>query len=84
MRVCLDTNVYSALLRGDDGVRRCLEEAADVTIPTIVLGELHADFALGACRRRNSAELAEFLALPGIRVVAPDADTAERYGALVA
>jgi predicted nucleic acid-binding protein len=48
MRLCLDTNAYSALMRNRSGIQHCLEEAELIHIPTIVLGELHAGFNLGS------------------------------------
>ena len=83
MRVCLDTNAYSALMRHRTGLRRCLEEAELIYVPTIVLGELYAGFCLGPRYAENCRELEIFLELPGVRTIPPDQGVAERYGYLV-
>lgn len=81
--VCLDTSAYSRLQRGHPALRERLETADEVWVPATVLGELHAGFFLGSKRNQNARELEEFLAQPGIRVVAVTESVAERYGAIV-
>ena len=81
--VCIDTSAYSRLMRGEDALRNRLEMADEVLVPATVLGELHAGFCMGTRREENVASLGDFLAQPGIRVVAVTEDTAERYGAVV-
>ena len=61
MRVCLDTNAYSRLMRNQAGLQRCLEEAEIIHVPTIVLGELYAGFCLGSRYEDNCRELEAFL-----------------------
>jgi predicted nucleic acid-binding protein len=83
MRVCLDTNAFSRLMRGHDPLTQLLESADEVLIPATVLGELHAGFEMGSRREENRRQLGEFLALPGVETVAVTPDVAERYGLLV-
>jgi predicted nucleic acid-binding protein len=83
MRVCLDTNAFSRLMRGHDPLTQLLESADEVLIPATVLGELHAGFEMGSRREENRRQLGEFLALPGVETVAVTHDVAERYGLLV-
>jgi len=83
MRLCLDTNAYSRLMRGHDPLTQLLESADDILIPATVLGELHAGFEMGSRREANRRQFAEFLALPGVETVAVTPDVAERYGLLV-
>ena len=83
MRVCLDTNAYSMLMRHRAGLQRCLEEAELIHVPVIVLGELYAGFCLGSRCAENSSDLEAFLQLPGVRITPPDEEVAERYGYLV-
>ena len=83
MRVCLDTNAFSRLMRGHDPLTQLLESADEVLIPATVLGELHAGFEMGSRREANRRQLGEFLALPGVETVAVTPDVAERYGLLV-
>lgn len=83
MRLCLDTNAYSALMRHRAGLQRYLEEAELIHLPTIVLGELYAGFCLGSRYAENCSDLEVFLELPGVRITPPDQGVAERYGYLV-
>ena len=83
MRVCMDTNAYSRLMGGHAPVARLLEPASEVLVPATVLGELHAGFERGVRRDVNRRQLAEFLALPGVDLIAVTAGIAERYGILV-
>jgi tRNA(fMet)-specific endonuclease VapC len=55
-----------------------------VLVPTVVLGELYAGFELGSRAAENATALQELLAEPFVRVIAPSADVARRYGLLVA
>jgi len=84
MKICLDTNGYSAYMKGDPAVRSALEEADAVLVPSVVIGELCAGFAAGTRYRRNLDELKEFLDAPGIEEAHTSFAVAERYGMLVA
>ena len=83
MRICLDTNAYSAFKRGDAGIVDLVETADEVAVPSVVLGELFAGFRMGSRVRRNVAELEEFLRRPGVSVATVTKAVAERYGMLV-
>ena len=83
MRICLDTNAYSAFKRGDADIIDLVETADEVAVPSIVLGELFAGFRIGSRARRNSAELDDFLHRPGVSVAGVTGAVAERYGMLV-
>lgn len=84
MKLCLDTNAYSRLMRGHAPLRDLLETAEQVLIPATVLGELHAGFAQGSRAKTNQQQLRDFLSEPGVEILPIDADIAERYGLLVA
>lgn len=84
MRMLIDTNAYSELARGNGHVRLLVENAAEIIMPAIVLGELHAGFALGSQTPENNRRLGEFLKLPGVRIFPVDHPIAERYGDLIA
>ena len=79
----LDTSAYSAYLRGHDELRSRLQQLDRIVVTPIVLGELNAGFRAGSKRKKNEAELRRFLASPRVEVVPVDAETAERYGAIV-
>ena len=83
MKICLDTNAYSAFKRGDADVIDLVEAADEIAIPSIVLGELFAGFRMGSRARRNVVELEDFLRRPGVTVAAVTKAAAERYGTLV-
>jgi tRNA(fMet)-specific endonuclease VapC len=79
MRLCIDTNIYSALISGNKRIQDLLQKAACIIIPTIVLGELYAGFQGGTRHHKNISELEEFLLEPGVEVVAADHAVARRY-----
>ena len=83
MDLCLDTNAYSTLNRGRDRLTAVLERADRVYVPITVLGELFAGFRLGTRYDDNVAELDAFLGRPGVGIVAPNREVAERYGVIV-
>ena len=83
MKLCIDTNIYSAFKRGNQDVVDLLEKTEEVLIPAIVLGELYAGFNLGRHMKKNLSELYEFLKIPGIYVVEIDDRVAERYGNII-
>jgi tRNA(fMet)-specific endonuclease VapC len=82
-RILLDTSAYSGILRGDPRLARAMQEADEIAINAIVLGELKAGFRRGRHRERNEQELAEFLASPRARVFALDEETADRYAVIL-
>lgn len=83
-RVVLDTSAYSQLRRGHEGILDAIADAAVVLVPTTVLGELHAGFALGSRRTDNERVLDDFLGEPFVAVLPVSADVARRYGEIYA
>jgi tRNA(fMet)-specific endonuclease VapC len=83
LRVCIDTNVYSAFKKGEPNTIELLEKADEVLIPSVVLGELYAGFYLGKRLKKNLKELDEFLKYPGIDVININSSIAERHGILI-
>jgi tRNA(fMet)-specific endonuclease VapC len=82
-RILLDTSAYSAFMRGHDDIRAILQEAEQITVTPVVLGELYAGFARGRHRRKNERELHLFLSSARVRLVGIDDETAERYAVIV-
>jgi tRNA(fMet)-specific endonuclease VapC len=83
-RILLDTSAYSALLRGHQAeTLRQVQEAEEILVNPVVLGELKAGFRRGSRRRKNERELAAFLASPRVRLVSIDEETSERYAAIL-
>jgi tRNA(fMet)-specific endonuclease VapC len=82
-RILLDTSAYAGILRGDLRLARAMQEADEIALNAIVLGELKAGFRRGRHRERNEHELAEFLASPRTRVLGLDEETADRYAVIL-
>lgn len=83
-RLLLDTFAYSRLCAGHPRVLDLLASADVVYVPTIVLGELYAGFAVGQWERQNRSALAELLAEPFVEVLPVSASVADRYGKIFA
>ncbi|MBI5379993.1 MAG: type II toxin-antitoxin system VapC family toxin [Nitrospirae bacterium] len=82
-KVMLDTSAYSAFMRGHQEVKLALQQVEEIYLNPIVLGELLAGFRKGRHRKKNERELHEFLSSPRVSVVSVDAETAERYAAIL-
>ena len=80
MRVAVDTNRLTDLLRGDARLAKRLGACDEVWVPLMVLGELKAGFLGGTQRHRNEALLQRFLAKATVSVLLPGRETAEHYG----
>lgn len=68
MRVMLDTNAYSALMRGDSAIAETVAHADEVMLPTPTLAELRAGFRVGSRESENNDVLARFLSRPRVQV----------------
>lgn len=82
MRLALDTNRYTDLCRGDESVVKAVENADEVLLPFIVIGELRAGFAVGKQGLRNDAVLRRFLLKSGVEVLYADDQTTHHYAAV--
>ena len=83
-RVLLDTNAYVAFKRGHPDIVELLRRADEIVVPTVVLGELLAGFALGRREARNREELAAFFSSDRVQVVPADEGTADYYARVFA
>lgn len=83
MKLCLDTNAYSAFKRGEKSLVSILENADEILIPATVLGELYSGFRMGSLAEKNIQELELFLSKPGIGVQEINKDISMRYGFIV-
>ena len=81
-RILLDTSAYSAFLRDQADVRQAVQEATEICLNAIVLGELRSGFLKGGKVKQNEQRLREFLASPRCSVLVLDEDTAERYAVM--
>lgn len=82
-RVLLDTSAYSAFKRAHPEVKLFLQEADEIYLSPIVLGELHAGFMKGRHQEKNENELRLFLSSPRVRVLEVDEETAYRYAVIL-
>lgn len=83
MRICIDTNIYSAFKSGNKDIIELLENSDELLIPAVVLGELYAGFYIGTRLKENLKELDQFLSIPGVYTVKIDREIADRYGVLI-
>ncbi|HEV8130596.1 MAG TPA: type II toxin-antitoxin system VapC family toxin [Acidobacteriota bacterium] len=84
MRVLLDTDAYSALMRGQDAVTARVRQAEGVLLSAIVAGELLFGFRSGSRYARNRKDLEAFLQNPYVEFVPVTWVTAERFGRIAA
>lgn len=81
-RVQLDTSAYAAFLRNHPEVVSVVQEASELALCPIVLGELRSGFLKGDRPKQNERLLQEFLASPRCSVPAIDDETSDRYAAI--
>ena len=79
MRILLDSNAYSAFMRGSEEVRALIQDAEEVLFSAIVVGEQLYGFRQGAHYDRNLAELRSFLERPYVSFIPVGPVTADRY-----
>jgi tRNA(fMet)-specific endonuclease VapC len=84
MRVLLDTNAYSALLRGIESVVNRVTRAEQVLLSTVVAGELMFGLRHSTRLRKNLAEFDAFVKNPHVAVVPVSLATADRFGRIAA
>ena len=83
MRVLLDTNAYSALKRGHDGVAALVRGSDEVLFSAVVAGELLYGFRNGTKFASNRRDLEAFLASPFVTMVPVSLATADRFSRIV-
>jgi tRNA(fMet)-specific endonuclease VapC len=79
VNVLLDTSDYSALQRGHQPVLDVMRRSETVAVSAVVLGELYSAFRAGNRWAENTAQLAQFLSKPSVRVLNVTEETALRY-----
>ncbi len=83
IRIILDTSAYSAFLRGNPEIKLSIQQADEIFLNPIILGELFAGFAIGGNEKKNKALLQEFLSSPRVKVIDVDEETSERYATII-
>jgi len=84
MRILLDTNAYSALMRGHEEVAERVRRAERVVLSAVVAGELLLGFRLGTRLKKSTAELEAFLDNPYVSLVPVTLTTADRFARIAA
>ncbi|MDQ8180819.1 type II toxin-antitoxin system VapC family toxin [Pelagicoccus sp. SDUM812005] len=79
-KITLDTNAYSAFMKGDEKVLDTLASATTVYLPLFVIGELHYGFRGGSKLQENLSQLKAFLNKPTVDFWLPTLETAQIYG----
>lgn len=84
MKVLLDTNAYSALIRGHRGVAALVRRAEAVLLSSVVAGELLYGFRNGSRLEENAARLEAFLDNRVVTAVPVGLGTADRFSRIAA
>jgi predicted nucleic acid-binding protein len=79
MRLLIDTNRYAAIIGRDVSRFSHWQEAEELWLSLITIGELLTGFAIGTRRQENEQRLAQLLELQGVGVLIPDMEAARRY-----
>lgn len=79
MKVLLDTNAYSALLREVEDVARRVRRAEEVLLSSVVVGELLYGFRCGSRLKRNLEQLETFFDNPYTECLPVTEATADRF-----
>ena len=82
-RILLDTSGYSAFRRGHPEIVREIQEADEIVVTPVILGELLAGFLQGGRPAKNRSDLRTFLSSDRARVADVDPETSERYAVIL-
>lgn len=78
-RILLDTSAYSAFMGGHPEAKIALQQAEEIFLTPVVMGELLTGFRAGTHEHRNRRNLQQFLSSPRVDVLVIDGETAERF-----
>ena len=84
MRILLDSNAYSRLMRGDEQAATVVRDATEILMSAVVVGELLYGFRSGSRFDRNATDLRSFLDNPHVSFVPVGPVTADRYSRIAA
>lgn len=84
MKLLLDTNAYSAMLRGHTETAARIRAAEGVLISSIVAGELLYGFRHGARYQENRTQFEAFLAQPSVQFLPVTLVTSDRFSLIAA
>ncbi len=84
MRILLDSNAYSLLMRGQEQIADLVRAADELLFSAVVVGELLYGFRRGSRFDQNAADLGSFLSSPFSTFVEVGPVTADRYSRIAA
>ena len=84
VRVLLDSGAFSAFMRGSHRVREIVQDAEEILMSVVVVGELLYGFRQGQRLEQNLAQLRSFLDRPYVSFVPVGTVTADRYSRIMA
>jgi len=79
VRLLVDTNRFADLTANNREAHERLQQASEIWLSVVTIGELLAGFSQGRRRRANEQRLAELIQLQGVGVLAIDQETAGQY-----
>jgi predicted nucleic acid-binding protein len=71
-KIMLDTSAYAAFLRGNPEIKLSLQQADEIFLNPVVLGELIAGFLMGKTEKKNRTILQDFLSSARMKVAEID------------
>ena len=83
MRVMLDSDAYSKLMRGDRRVGDVVRSSEQIVMPAVVVGELLYAFRQGQRTEQHVDQLRSFLDRPYVSFVPAGPVTADRYARIM-
>jgi len=83
VRLVLDTNAYSGLMRGNESFARHVRLAERIYVPAPVFGELLFGFRGGDRFHQNKEQLQRFLSTPQVQFVPTDQPVCDRYALIL-
>jgi predicted nucleic acid-binding protein len=77
--ILIDTNAYSALKRSEASMIDIIQNATEIAISPIVIGELLFGFDFGNQANKNRLELQKFLDSPRVKIYPIQSETAHFF-----
>jgi len=81
-KIVIDTNVYSAILKGIINHQSIFNKFEQIILPTIVIGELRAGFQLGDKTKQNEKDLQNVIANNNVQVLSIELSTTSFYATI--
>ena len=83
MRIMLDSDAYSMLMRGDGRVGDLVRSAEQIVMPAVVVAELTYAFRQGQRTEQHVDQLRKFLDRPYVSFMPAGPVTADRYARIM-